>query len=41
MPLDPLTTLEGRHLALSYVVVFVLQGGYFVWVVTRWLKLRK
>ena len=34
-------TLEGRHLVLAYATVLVVQGSYFAWVITHWLKLRR
>ena len=33
-----MNTMEGRHLAFSYVAVALIQGGYFAWVVMNWLK---
>ncbi len=36
-----LTTLDGRHLFLAYTAVFLIQGGYLVYVVTGWAKLRR
>jgi hypothetical protein len=30
------STLESRHLLASYGVIFLLQGGYFVWMVLNW-----
>jgi len=40
MHFDGMNTLEGRHLVFAYASVFIIQGGYFLWVATRWLKLR-
>ncbi len=34
-------TLEGRHLVLAYATVILVQGAYFAWVITHWLKLRR
>ncbi len=39
--IDPIGTIEGRHLVLIYATVFLVQGGYFLYVATQWLKLRK
>jgi len=39
--IDPLSTIEGRHLVLVYATVFLLQGGYFLSVAINWFKLRK
>ena len=30
------STLQERHLAASYAVVFLLQGGYFAWTAWKW-----
>ncbi len=38
MRLDPISTLEGRNLALAYAAVIVLQGGYFLWLLKTWLR---
>jgi hypothetical protein len=34
-----MNTIEGRHLVFAYASVVLIQGGYFVWVVSRWLAL--
>jgi hypothetical protein len=39
MRFDGWNTLEGRHLVLAYASVFVIQGGYLLWLVRNWLKL--
>jgi hypothetical protein len=31
-----LSTLESRHLLASYMVVFLLQGGYVAWTAWNW-----
>ena len=41
MRFDGLDTLEGRHLVFAYAAVFLIQGSYFGYVASRWLKLRK
>ena len=33
-------TMEGRHLVFAYASVFLIQGGYALWLLTAWLKLR-
>jgi len=38
--IDSLSTIEGRHLVAVYAVVFLIQGGYFLYVVVNWLKFR-
>jgi hypothetical protein len=35
------SSMEARHLLYAYVTVWVLQGGYFGWTLTQWLRLRK
>ena len=35
------STLEGRHLLASYALVFLLQGGYFAWMLRNWRTARK
>lgn len=40
MPFD-LSSLDGRHLFFSYAAVFLIQGGYLLYVVTGWAKLRR
>ena len=39
MRFDGMNTLEGRHLVLSYASVFLIQGGYFLYLIRGWLKL--
>jgi hypothetical protein len=39
--IDSLNTIEGRHLVLIYATVFLIQGGYFLYVAINWFKLRK
>jgi hypothetical protein len=39
MRFDGWNTIEGRHLVYIYAVVILIQGGYFVWVASQWLKL--
>ncbi len=34
------STIESRHLLLSYAFVFLLQGGYFAWLVRGWARSR-
>ena len=36
-----LSTMEGRHLVFAYATVFLVQGGYAVWVGWNWMKLRR
>ena len=36
MHFDPLNTLTGRHLALAYATVAVIQGGYLALIVAKW-----
>ena len=38
---DGWNTIEGRHLVYIYAVVLLIQGGYFVYVASNWLKLRR
>ena len=33
--------MEARHLLYSYVAVWVIQGGYALWIVTQWRKAKK
>jgi len=40
MRFDGWNTLEGRHLVFAYATVILIQGGYFLYVASRWLKLR-
>jgi len=40
MRFDGWNTIEGRHLVFVYASVILIQGGYFLWVVSQWLKLR-
>jgi drug/metabolite transporter superfamily protein YnfA len=40
MRFDGWDTIEGRHLVFVYASVILIQGGYLLWVITRWLKLR-
>ncbi len=35
-----LGTLESRHLLASYAFVFLVQGGYFAWLVRGWARSR-
>ena len=35
-----LSTMEHRHLLLSYAAVLLAQGGYFVWLVRSSARLR-
>jgi hypothetical protein len=35
------STIEGRHLLAAYAVVFLLQGGYFAWIVAGWRASRR
>jgi|HubBroStandDraft_6_1064221.scaffolds.fasta_scaffold585960_2 hypothetical protein len=39
MRFDGMNTMEGRHLVFAYAAVILIQGGYFFWVVRKWLKL--
>jgi hypothetical protein len=39
MRFDGMDTLEGRHLVFAYASVFLIQGGYLLWLVRNWLKL--
>ncbi len=32
-------TMEIRHLVAAYATVFILQGGYFLWMALNWRKL--
>lgn len=41
MRFDGMNTLEGRHLVYAYVSVFVIQGGYALYLASQWLKLRR
>ena len=41
MRFDGWNTIEGRHLVFIYATVFLIQGGYFVWVIVSWLKSEK
>lgn len=36
-----LTTMEHRHLLASFAAVILLQGGYFAWVLTTSVRLRR
>ena len=38
---DGWNTLEGRHLVFVYATVILIQGGYFAFVASSWLKLRR
>jgi len=40
MHFDHMSALDARHLVLAYVSVAVIQGGYLIWVLRDWLKLR-
>jgi hypothetical protein len=31
-----MSTMEHRHLLAAYVVVLVIQGGYFGWIAWKW-----
>jgi hypothetical protein len=35
------SSMEARHLLYAYVTVWIVQGGYFAWTLTQWLRLRK
>ena len=41
MRFDGINTMAGRHLVFSYASVILIQGGYFVWILLDWLKLRR
>jgi hypothetical protein len=41
MRFDGWDTLEGRHLVFAYAAVFLIQGGYFAYVASQWLRFRK
>jgi hypothetical protein len=32
---------QAHHLLAAYVVVWIVQGGYFSWVFWQWLRLGK
>jgi hypothetical protein len=38
---DGWNTLEGRHLVLAYASVFVIQGGYLIWIASQWLRVSR
>jgi hypothetical protein len=40
MRFDGWNTIEGRHLVFVYASVILIQGGYFLYVASQWLKLR-
>ena len=35
------STLEQRHLLLVYLSVWLIQGGYFTWLTTQWLRTKR
>ena len=39
MRFDGWDTIEGRHLVFAYTAIFLIQGGYLVWMVRSWLGL--
>jgi hypothetical protein len=39
MRFDGWNTIEGRHLVFVYASVILIQGGYFLYVASQWLKL--
>lgn len=39
MHFDGWNTIEGRHLVFAYAVIFLIQGGYFAWMIRNWLQL--
>ena len=39
MHFDGWNTIEGRHLVFAYTSIFLIQGGYFLWMIRSWLKL--
>lgn len=39
MHFDGWNTIEGRHLVFAYAAIFLIQGGYFAWMVRSWLNL--
>jgi hypothetical protein len=34
-------SIQAHHLLAAYVAVWVVQGGYFGWVLRQWLRLGK
>jgi hypothetical protein len=34
-------TLEAHHLAAVYLTVWVVQGGYAIWVARQWMRTAK
>ncbi len=39
MHFDGWNTIEGRHLVFAYTAIFLIQGGYFLWMIRSWLSL--
>ena len=39
MHFDGWNTIEGRHLVFAYAAIFLIQGGYFAWMIRSWLSL--
>lgn len=35
------SSIEARHLLYSYITVWLIQGGYALWIVTQWIKAKK
>jgi len=34
-------TMEAHHLAAAYIVVWLIQGGYAVWIAWQWIHTRR
>ncbi len=39
MHFDGWDTIEGRHLVFAYAAIFLIQGGYFIWMIRSWFSL--
>jgi hypothetical protein len=35
-----MSTMPHRHLLFAYVAVWLIQGGYFGWIIWNWIQVR-
>ena len=35
------TSMAARHLLYAYLSVWLIQGGYFVWIALQWMRTKR